>query len=179
MAGKIIIMNDTVIHPFPPVADESSRILILGTFPSVKSREEGFYYAHPRNRFWPLMETLFSVSLPTIADKRSFLLKHHIALWDTIASCRIRGSADSSITDVAANDIEGLIRNSRIGAVITNGHKAYDTYTRYIHLEDDVMLPVLYLPSTSPANASWTFDRLLDSWGIIRRFLDYRHDITR
>ena len=165
-------MSETIIHPFKPVADESSRLLILGTFPSVKSREEGFYYGHPRNRFWPLMEALFSVRLETIEDKRSFLLERHIALWDTIASCRIEGSADSSIKDIIANDIEGLIQETRIGIIVTNGRKADDTYHRYIHLHDDVMMPTLCLPSTSPANASWSFDRLLERWSIIKSFID-------
>ncbi len=120
------------------------------------------------------MEEIFSTSLHTIDDRRSFLLERHIALWDTIASCRITGSADSAITDVIPNDIDSLIRSSRIGMIVTNGRKADEIFSRYIHLSDDVMMPSLCLPSTSPANAAWSFDRLLEKWRIINLLLDMK-----
>ncbi len=162
-------MEEQLIHPFPALYDEDSRILILGSFPSVKSREEGFYYAHPQNRFWKIMERLFGAKLQTIDEKKAFLHKEHIALWDSIASCTIHGSADSAIENATANDIKGLIGKTRIKAIFTNGAKAHDIYMRYC-LEDTGMIPVK-LPSTSPANAAYSLDRLLESWKTIQAIL--------
>ena len=162
-------MEELLIHPFPALYDEDSRILILGSFPSVKSREEGFYYAHPQNRFWKIMERLFGTKLQTIDEKKAFLHKEHIALWDSIASCTIHGSADSAIENATANDIRGLIEKTRINAIFTNGAKAHDIYMRYC-LKDTGMIPVK-LPSTSPANAAYSLDRLLESWKTIQAIL--------
>ena len=161
---------DTILnHPFPALFDEDSRILILGSFPSVKSRDEGFYYAHPQNRFWKIMERLFSVELISIDDKKAFLHGSHIALWDSIASCTIRGSSDSAIDNVTANDIKGLIQETRIKAIFTNGAKAHDVYMKYC-LKDTGMIPTK-LPSTSPANAAYSIERLLESWKEIKDIL--------
>ena len=162
-------MEELLIHPFPALYDEDSRILILGSFPSVKSREEGFYYAHPQNRFWRIMERLFGTKLQTIDEKKAFLHKEHIALWDSIASCTIHGSADSAIENATANDIKGLIEKTRINAIFTNGAKAHDIYMRYC-LKNTGMIPVK-LPSTSPANAAYSLDRLLESWKTIQAIL--------
>ena len=162
-------MEELLIHPFPALYDEDSRILILGSFPSVKSREEGFYYAHPQNRFWKIMERLFGTKLQTTDEKKAFLHKEHIALWDSIASCTIHGSADSAIENATANDIKGLIEKTRINAIFTNGAKAHDIYMRYC-LKDTGMIPVK-LPSTSPANAAYSLDRLLESWKTIQAIL--------
>ena len=118
-------MEELLIHPFPALYDEDSRILILGSFPSVKSREEGFYYAHPQNRFWKIMERLFGTKLQTIDEKKAFLHKEHIALWDSIASCTIHGSADSAIENATANDIKGLIEKTRINAIFSRTPEGY------------------------------------------------------
>ena len=153
---------DSVVHPFPPIYDEKSKILILGSFPSVKSREEGFYYGHPRNRFWPMLERIFSAKAGTIEEKKELLLFNHIALWDSIASCHIEGSADSSILDAVPNDILTLLNKTQIERIITNGRKSYEVYMEYIFPKTSI--EPIYLPSTSPANASWTLDKLIDAW---------------
>lgn len=149
-------------HPFPPVYDRESRILILGSFPSVKSREEGFYYGNPRNRFWKLLEIIFSTKLSTIDEKKAFLLSRHIALWDCIASCRIHASSDSSITDAVPNDIASLVKRSMIEKIITNGNKAYEVYMKYIY--PVVKTEAVRLPSTSPANAACSLEKLTQAW---------------
>lgn len=155
-------MTDTVVHPFPPIWNCGSRILILGSFPSVQSRLDQFYYAHMRNRFWPLMERIYSVSLCSKEEKTAFLLSSGLALWDVIFSCTLSLSSDSSIRNVVPNDISVILEGAEIEKIITNGAKADELYRRYI-------LPVtgreaLKLPSTSPANAAWSFDRLYDVW---------------
>ena len=153
-------------HTFGPVYDQNSRILILGSFPSVKSREQSFYYGHPQNRFWPLLSTLLKESLPqTIPDKRRMLLTHGIALWDVIESCTITGSSDSSIRDAEVNDFSLILKKAPIANIFANGAKAYDLYQKYAY-------PLtgrcsIKLPSTSPANAAWNMERLLDAWGVI------------
>ena len=151
-------------HPVQPVWDSGSRILILGSFPSVRSREEGFYYGHPRNRFWPLMEAMFSEKLISIDDKVSFLHRRHIALSDVILSCDIEGSADASISNAVPNDIRKMLDGSQIHAIYANGAKAAELYARLIGIGTAVRLP-----STSPANAAWPLERLLDEW---RQILD-------
>ena len=158
-------MKQVIIHPFPPVADALSEILILGSFPSVKSRENGFYYGHPSNRFWKVLESLYSTELKTVEEKKALLLEHRIALWDSIASCRIEGSADSRIEDPVPNDIAGLMKQTRIGKIFTNGTKSTEIYMRFIYPATGI-LPVR-LPSTSPANASWSLERLIEAWRII------------
>ena len=152
-----------VEHPFPPVMDQDSRILILGIFPSVKSREEGFFYGHPRNRFWPMLAGIFGENVPqTIPEKQSLLLRHHLALWDVIASCLIEGSADSSIRDATPVDIRRVLDAAGIQRVICNGSLAGKLYRQY--LQPITGIEALVLPSTSPANAAWSLPRLTDAW---------------
>ena len=152
-----------VEHPFPPVMDQDSRILILGSFPSVKSREEGFFYGHPRNRFWPMLAGIFGENVPqTIPEKQSLLLRHHLALWDVIASCLIEGSADSSIRDATPVDIRRVLDAAGIQRVICNGSLAGKLYRLY--LQPITGIEALVLPSTSPANAAWSLPRLTDAW---------------
>ena len=155
-------MQCQVVHPFPPVADSGSRVLILGSFPSVKSRQDGFYYAHPHNRFWPMMEKLFSCRLADIDEKKALLHRVHIALWDSIASCTITGSSDSSIRDVVAADIGRLVGSTCIDTILANGTKSYDVYMRYVY--PSLGITAVKMPSTSPANASWSLDRLVEAW---------------
>ena len=154
---------DRVIHPFPPVVDEGCRLLILGSFPSVKSREEGFFYGHPQNRFWRVLAAVFQEDVPiTMAEKKALLLRHRIALWDVIASCEIRGSSDSSIRDAVPVEIEQIISIARIEGVICNGALAGKLYQR--HLRRITGLDAMVLPSTSPANAAWSLPRQVEAW---------------
>ena len=150
-------------HPFPPVVDEHCTTLILGSFPSVKSREDGFFYGHPQNRFWKVLAAVFGEAVPTdVPAKKAMLLRHYIALWDVIASCRITGSADSSIRDVVPNDIAALIQAHDIRAVFTNGRTAQALYDK--HILPSLGIPAVCLPSTSPANAAWSAERLAAAW---------------
>ena len=156
----------TVAHPLSPVWNENSRILILGSFPSVRSRAAGFYYAHPQNRFWPLMARLFDETLPqTTEDRRAFALRHGIALWDSIESCTITGSSDASIREAKPNDIARLIRQTGIQRIYCNGQQSYKLYQKYC--AGSCGLNATPLPSTSPANAAWTLDQLADAWKVI------------
>lgn len=152
-----------ILHPFPPLYDSNSRILILGSFPSVKSREENFFYGHPQNRFWKITSEVFKQPLPrTIEEKKDFLHSNGIALWDVIASCDIDKSSDGSIRNVIANDIRPIIDNAPIEKIFVNGktaQKYYDKYTRPV-----IGIEAAVLPSTSPANAAWTLDRLTEAW---------------
>jgi len=154
-------------HPIEPVYDEHSRILILGSFPSVKSREEMFFYGHPRNRFWKVLAAVLETDEPrTVEEKKRMLLKHRIALWDVIASCEITGSSDSSIKNVVPNDVGRILKAAPIEKIFINGKTAEKYYRKYLR-------PVLNregvcLPSTSPANASWSLERLTEEWKIIR-----------
>lgn len=152
-----------VTHTFEPVYDEHSKILVLGSFPSVKSREQQFYYGHPQNRFWKVMAACFDADVPvTIEEKKNFLLTHQIALWDVIAECDIVGSSDSSIRNVVPNRMEQILDVAEIGAIFANGDKAYQLFLKYCKKEGQ---PPLYkLPSTSPANAMWRFERLTETW---------------
>lgn len=151
------------VHSIPPVFDARSEILILGSFPSVKSREGQFFYHHPQNRFWRVLAAVLNEPLPeTIEEKRRLLLTHHIALWDVIASCRISGSSDSSIRDVRPNCLKPILETAHLKQVFLNGGKAYTLYHRY--LSDKISLPAVKLPSTSPANAAWSMERLIDAW---------------
>ena len=155
---------EKVTHNFEPVFDQRSRVLILGTFPSVKSRENNFYYGHPQNRFWKVTAALADSPVPeTVAEKKAMLLKGRIAIWDVIASCSIEGSSDSSIRDVVPNDIAGLLEKTNIQAVFCNGGKAYELYEKYCEKRQGAPKAVK-LPSTSPANAAWSLDRLTASW---------------
>lgn len=195
-------------HPFAPVYDESSEILILGTFPSVKSRENEFYYGHPQNRFWKVLAAVFAntaggsanatngcanktadysntpdclkLHTATSKEKKQFLHEHHIALWDVIASCEITGSADASITNATPNDIANLVTKAPIRKICCNGTKAWELFQKYINLKKDTLLEtkadfkltaadnsqieIVKLPSTSPANAAWTLEKLISVW---------------
>lgn len=157
-----------VSHTFTPVWDERSRILILGSFPSVRSREQGFYYGHPQNRFWKVLAAVTGGSVPqTIEEKRAFLLEQRIAIWDVIDSCEIQGSSDSSIRNVVPSDIAGLLRDSGILRVYVNGGKAAELYEKYTLPVTGI--PAVKLPSTSPANAAWSLERLIAAWRVIRQ----------
>ena len=151
------------LHTIAPVYDQNSRILILGSFPSVKSRAVGFFYGHPQNRFWKTLAALFEAPLPqTIDEKRTFLLEHGIALWDVIASCEISGSSDQSIKNAIPNDLSVLLRSADIQQIYTNGGTATRLYRRY--LQSQTGREAIPLPSTSPANAAWSQERLIDAW---------------
>lgn len=153
-------------HLIEPIYDKDSKILILGSFPSVKSREANFFYHHPQNRFWRVLAAVYQDTVPEeIADKKAFLKRHQIALWDVIASCNIKGSSDSSISDVEVNDLNMIIANSSVKHIYTNGNLADKLYHRYFDTIID--LPVTKLPSTSPANAAYSLDKLLIYWCVI------------
>lgn len=153
-------------HPIAPVYDGRSRILILGSFPSARSRETGFFYGHPQNRFWKLLAFLYGQNIPAnIEEKRAFLLSNRIALWDVIASCEIQGSSDASISAVTANDLSPLLQAASIKKIFTNGKKADALYSKYILPQ--TQRQTVCLPSTSPANASWTFEKLCMAWQVI------------
>lgn len=157
---------DREIHEIAPVFDTHSKIMILGSFPSVKSREGKFFYHHPQNRFWKVLAGILKCEVPdTISEKREMLLNHGIAVWDVIASCEIEGSSDSSIKNVIPNDLERVLSKADIAQIYTNGATASRLYKKYcygkIHMED------IKLPSTSPANASYSLEKLMDAWKII------------
>lgn len=159
------------IHPIPPIYDKNSRILILGSFPSVKSREEKFFYAHPQNRFWKVLSAVVCDALPKNTDeKRSFLIRHRIALWDVIASCDIDGSADSTIRGVTVNDIARIVNESDIAQIFVNGKTAEKYYNKYI--KPDIAEDAVCLPSTSPANAAWNLERLIEKWSVIKNYIE-------
>ena len=150
-------------HNFEPVYNDHSRILILGTFPSVKSRETNFYYGHPQNRFWRLMAELTGEALPvTIPEKKALLLRHGIAIWDVIASCEIHGSSDSSIRNAVPNDINRILSEAPIERICANGSKAYELYIRYCLPQ--TRREAIKLPSTSPANAAFSLEKLISIW---------------
>lgn len=152
-----------IIHPLEPIFDEKSKILILGTFPSVKSRENNFYYGHPQNRFWKVISNICNEELPlSNDDKREMLLRNNIAVWDVIHSCDIEGSADSSIKNVIPNDIKSILEKTNIKAIFVNGKKSESLYKKYI--ENSIGIKAVCLPSTSPANASWSLEKLIEYW---------------
>ena len=159
-------MSARQTHPFPPVWDERSRILILGSFPSVKSREEGFFYAHPQNRFWRVLAGLFGCETPqTVPEKKALLLARGVALWDTIASCEITGSSDQSIRGAVPNDLTPILAGADIAAIFTTGKKSYELYKKYI--EPITGRPAVCLPSPSPANCAVHFDALVAAYGAV------------
>lgn len=152
-----------VIHPFEPVYSTESKILILGSFPSVKSREDNFYYAHPQNRFWRIMASILNVDVPrNINQKKDILLNGKIAIWDVLKSCKIEGSSDASIKEPIVNDISKVLDITNISCIFFNGNKAFNIYNKY--LKSKLHIKCKVLPSTSPANAMWNFDRLLEVW---------------
>ncbi|HAF26738.1 MAG TPA: DNA-deoxyinosine glycosylase [Lachnospiraceae bacterium] len=151
-------------HPFPPLYDKTSRVLILGSFPSVKSREQMFFYGHPQNRFWKVIPAIFKEKVPeTIEEKKSLILRNHLALWDVIAECEITGSSDASIKNAKANDLGEILRNAPIEKIIVNGKTAEKLYIKYI--EPLTGIKAVVMPSTSPANAAWTLEKLIEAWG--------------
>lgn len=167
-----------VLHPIPPVFNSASRILILGSFPSVRSRQEGFFYGHPRNRFWQVLSCIFcgdgsdfvvrdsaageGLVPETVEQRRRFLLAHGVALWDVVRSCTVTGSSDSSIADVVPNDVGSILSAAPISRIYTNGQKAHQLYRR--HLLPQTGRPAICLPSTSPANASCSLEHLVAAW---------------
>ncbi len=155
-----------IIHPIAPVFDSESKILILGSFPSVKSREAMFFYGHPQNRFWKVIAALYNEKIPnSVVEKKALLLRNHIAVWDVIARCDIEGSSDSSIKNVEANDLSVILDNAQIMAIFVNGKTAEKYYKKYI--EKIINRKAVCLPSTSPANAAWSFEQLLEKWRLI------------
>lgn len=156
-----------IIHPFPPLYDKNSKILILGSFPSVKSREQKFFYGHPQNRFWKVVSAVFECETPkTINEKKHFLLSCGIALWDVIASCEITGSSDSSIKNAAANDLTEILNGADIQNIFVNGKTAERYYNKYT--KNTIGKNAVCLPSTSPANAAWSLPKLIEAWKIIK-----------
>lgn len=157
-------------HEFPPLFDGESQVLILGSFPSVKSRQQKFFYGHPQNRFWKIMGSLTGEKEPgTIEEKRELALRHGIALWDVIEECDIKGSSDSSIRNVVPTDIPWLLRQAPIREIYTNGKLAGQLFEKY--QTPACSRGALCLPSTSPANAAWTLQRLTESWSIMKEHL--------
>ena len=161
-------MTQRLTHPFGPLYDENSRVLILGSFPSVKSREQNFFYGHPQNRFWKVISAVFGQPVPqTIEDKKHLILSSGLALWDSIASCEIAGSSDASIRNAQANDIDIILSSCNIERIYCNGRKSHELYQKYI--EPQTGREAVCLPSTSPANAQWTLEKLIEAWSVIRR----------
>lgn len=158
------MQRQTLSHGFGPFYDSRSRLLILGSFPSVKSREQGFYYGHPQNRFWPVLAAILREENPkTLREKQDFLRRNHIALYDVIESCSIVGSSDSSIADVVPASLKPILQNSLVGTrIFTNGSTADALYRK--HLLPLLQIEARRLPSTSPANAAWSLPRLIDAW---------------
>lgn len=154
-------------HPFGPLFNEDSRVLILGSFPSVKSREQNFFYGHPQNRFWRVIAAVFDRPVPqSIEEKKLLILSSGLALWDSIASCEITGSSDSSIRNARTNDISIILDNCNIERIYCNGRKSHDLYRRYIEPANG--REAVCLPSTSPANAQWSLEKLIAAWAVIK-----------
>ncbi len=155
--------SDRVTHPFAPVFSAQSKVLVLGSFPSVQSRANTFYYGHPQNRFWKLLAALFEGRVPeSIPEKTAFLQSHRIALWDVVADCTIAGSADSTLKPYQFSDIQSLLQKTDIRQVFANGQTAGKLYRK--HIQPITAMPVSILPSTSPANAVFTLEKLLRAW---------------
>ncbi len=156
-----------IVHPIPPLFDENSKTLILGSFPSVKSRETAFFYGHAQNRFWSVLAVIYGVDKPeTVEEKKKLILENNLALWDVIASCEIVGSSDSSISDVTANDLSIIINNSKVERIFVNGKTAEKYYNKYTYPKTGIK--AVCLPSTSPANAAWKLEKLVEKWSIIK-----------
>ena len=156
-------MKQHIVHPIPPFFDAESEILILGSFPSVKSREQMFFYGHPQNRYWKVIAAVFDDSVPvTVPEKKAFLAKHRIAMWDVIGSCDIEGSSDSSIKNVSANDLSQILYNSKVERIFVNGKTAEKYYKKYT--EPVTGIKAICLPSTSSANAMCSLEQLISIW---------------
>jgi mug G:T/U mismatch-specific DNA glycosylase len=158
-------MSERIVHPFPPIYNSESRILILGSFPSTASRMQEFYYGHPRNRFWPLLAALLGEAVPhSIQEKKQMLLHHYIALYDAVTACTITGSADASMQSIIPADLSSIFKEAPIQAVFANGTKAYEVCIKQIGIS------AVKLPSTSPANARFGFEDILEAW---KQLLEY------
>ena len=173
-------MTKTVIHEIPPVWDSESRVLLLGTMPSPASRKAGFFYMHPQNRFWKVLPDVFKepLTLPNnapdntaaITERKDFLLRHHIALWDVLSSCDIHGAADASIKNAVPNDFTPLFENSKISRVFCTGKTAFNLWRKFCaeRYEEQFNLECICLPSTSPANAAWNLERLKQAYELVK-----------
>lgn len=153
-------------HTLEPIYNKNSKILILGSFPSIVSRDNMMYYSHPQNRFWKVMSIIFNEN---IDDRKSFVLKKGIALWDVIASCEIEGSSDSSIKGVEVNDIDLILNNSKVSKIFVVGKKAYQLYNKFIYPK--IGITGILLSSTSPANASKKLEDLVKEYSVILNYL--------
>lgn len=163
--------TDRIVHPIPPLYNKNSIILILGSFPSVKSREAMFFYGHPQNRFWKVIAALLKEPVPqSVEEKRELLLNHRIAVWDVIQSCEIKGSSDSSIKNVVPNDFLPILKSSNIKTIYANGATAEKYYKKYS--EKAIGRKCICLPSTSPANARFRLDDLIRAWQILLKDFD-------
>lgn len=157
-----------VNHSFPPFYDKDSEILILGSFPSVKSRELGFYYMHNQNRFWKVLEKVYDTTIgDSIFEKKKFLKKYHIALWDVIESCEINNSSDSSIKNIKVNNINKIIKKSNIKYIYTTGKKAYELYNKYVY--SHTKIKAIYLYSPSPANCAIDINKIVENYKVINK----------
>lgn len=155
-----------VVHNIEPLFAPDSRVLILGSIPSPKSREQRFFYGHPQNRFWPVLAAVFGEDAPaTVGEKRALVLRHHIAMWDTLHSCEIRGASDTSIKNPVANDLKWLIDQTAVRAVFCTGATSYKYYNRLCRAQTGI--EAVCLPSTSPANAAWSRERLVQAYRVI------------
>jgi len=160
------VMGELLVHTFDPIFDSKSEILVLGSFPSVKSRENNFYYGHPQNRFWKVVSSVFSCPVPnTVDEKKKLLLENGIAVWDVIKSCEITGSADSTIKSVTPNDMSKILSYASIKNIYANGKTAQKLYNKYIKKSTGV--DIIALPSTSPANAAYSLEKLIKEWNVI------------
>ena len=164
-------MLATITHTIEPVWNEESKVLILGTMPSPKSREFGFYYSHPQNRFWKVLAKLLSQEVPvSIEEKKKLLLDNRIALWDVLQSCKIKNADDSSISDPIANDISTILNHTNVKTIFTTGKKATELYKKYCVNSSDSILPI-YLPSTSSANCKMKFEDMLKEYSAILNYI--------
>ncbi len=162
-------MGEIFTHTFEPIFDKNSEILVLGSFPSVKSRENNFYYAHPQNRFWRVVASVYFCSVPkTVEEKKNMLLSNKIAVWDVIKSCEITGSADSTIKSVIPNDLSEILSVADIKKIYANGKTAQSLYNKYI--KKNTGFDIISLPSTSPANAAYSLEKLIKEWKIINEY---------
>lgn len=162
-------MGEIFTHTFEPIFDKNSEILVLGSFPSVKSRENNFYYAHPQNRFWRVVASVYSCPVPkTVEEKKNMLLSNKIAVWDVIKSCEITGSADSTIKSVIPNDLSEILSAADIKKIYANGKTAQSLYNKYI--KKNTGFDIISLPSTSPANAAYSLEKLIKEWKIINEY---------
>ena len=162
-------MGEIFTHTFEPIFDKNSEILVLGSFPSVKSRENNFYYAHPQNRFWRVVASVYSCPVPSsVEEKKNMLLSNKIAVWDVIKSCEITGSADSTIKSVIPNDLSEILSVADIKKIYANGKTAQSLYNKYIKKNTGV--DIISLPSTSPANAAYSLEKLIKEWKTINEY---------